>query len=509
MLIPDILERAVELHGECIAVEEGRHRISYAELAKRVAHLASVLLASGLAPGDRIGILAPNSLLFLQAYFSAAHAGLVLVPLNTRAHAAGLARVLEHAGAHSLLVHGELLEQGREIARHVGLSVVGPDELRRWPESLPPEPRHDGRRDDAAQIYYTSGTTGDPKGVVLTHANICSHAEMARQALALTDRDTFGHIAPMFHLADAWATFSVTMAGGRHRMVASFHPETAIEELSSGITLTNLVPTMLGDLVHHRAAHRPYPNLRMILSGGAPIAPALVERVIATFGCDYVQTYGLTETSPFLTMSLLPDHLKSEPIAVRRRFQCKTGRPLPGVDVRVLLADGSPVPPDGVTVGEVVARGPTVTPGYWRNPEATAAAFRDRWFHTGDLAVVDGEGFINIVDRMKDVILSGGETIYSTEVENALAAYPGVQQVAVVGVPHPRWGEAVLAVVVAADGAVLSEEELRAHAKSNLGAHQVPKAFELREGLPRTGSGKVAKRLLRDEYRERFSTDVS
>lgn len=508
MLIPDILERAVESHGECIAVEEGQHRISYAELAKRVAHLASVLLANGLAPGDRIGVLAPNSLLFLQAYFAAAYAGLVLVPLNTRAHAEGLSRLLEHAGAHSLLVHNELLEQGREIARHGGLSVIGPDELRRSPDTLPTEPRHEGRPDDPAQIYYTSGTTGDPKGVVLTHANICSHAEMARRALSLTDGDTFGHIAPMFHLADAWATFAVTSVGGRHRMVGTFHPEAVADELSSGITITNLVPTMLGDLVHHRAARRRYHGLRAILSGGAPITPALVERVIETFGCDYVQTYGLTETSPFLTMSLLPDHLKSESIAVQRRFQCKTGRPLPGVEVRVLLADGSPVPPDGVSVGEIVARGPTVTPGYWKNPAATAAAFRDRWFHTGDLAVVDEEGFINIVDRMKDVILSGGETIYSTEVENAMAAHRDVQQVAVVGVPHPRWGEAVLAVVVAVDRAVPSEQELRAHAKSHLGTHQVPKAFELRQNLPRTGSGKVAKRLLRDEYQGRFSRGV-
>jgi len=231
--------------------------------------------------------------------------------------------------------------------------------------------------------------------------------------------------------------------------------------------------------------------------------------VIATFGCDYVQTYGLTETSPFLTMSLLPEHLKSRPRAVQCEFQCKTGRPLSGVEVRVLGDDGSSVPPDETTVGEIVARGPTVTPGYWRNEEATAQAFRDGWFHTGDLAVLDEEGFVNIVDRKKDVILSGGETIYSTEVENALAEHGAVQQVAVVGVPHPRWGEAVLAVVVAAEGVELSDQALREHAKSHLGAHQVPKAFELRGDLPRTGSGKVAKRLLREEYETRFSTGGS
>ena len=504
-LIQDILEQAVESHAERIAVEEGQHRVSYRELAERVARLAALLCARAAAPGDRVGILAPNSSLFLEAYFAAARAGMVLVPLNTRGHAEGLARVLEHAGASSLLVHGDLLEPGREIAHRCGIPMLGSDELEEPSRSSASLSGYVGRSDDAAQIYYTSGTTGEPKGVVLTHANVCAHAEMARDVLALTDADVFGHIAPMFHLADAWATFSITLVGGCHRMVGSFRPEAVVEELSSGITITNLVPTMLGDLVHCRAARRPYPDLRRILSGGAPITPTLVDRVIGIFGCDYVQTYGLTETSPFLTMSLLPDHLKSRPRAVRRSFQCKTGRPFPGVEVRVLGEDGSPVPPDETTVGEIVARGPTVTPGYWRNEDATAQAFRDGWFHTGDLAVLDEEGFINIVDRKKDVILSGGETIYSTEVENALAAHGAVQQVAVVGVPHPRWGEAVLAVVVTVDGAAFGERALRDHAKSHLGAHQVPKAFEFRGELPRTGSGKVAKRVLREEYRTRFA----
>jgi non-ribosomal peptide synthetase component F len=384
MLIPDILEQAVESHSERIAVEEAQDRITYRELGERVARLAAFLREHAAAPSDRLGILAPNSSLFLEVYFAAARAGMVLVPLNTRGHTQGLARLLDHAGASSLLVHGDLVEPGREIARRCGIPMIGSDELDELSRSSASAPHFAGRPNDAVQIYYTSGTTGEPKGVILTHANVCAHAEMARDALALTDADTFGHIAPMFHLADAWATFSITLVGGRHRMVGSFRPEAVIDELSSGITITNLVPTMLGDLVHHSAARRPYPGLRKILSGGAPITPALVDRVIATFGCDYAQTYGLTETSPFLTMSLLLEHLKSRPTAVQRGFQCKTGRPLPGVEVRVLGDDGFPVPPDETTVGEIVARGPTVTPGYWRNEEATAQAFRDGWFHTGD-----------------------------------------------------------------------------------------------------------------------------
>jgi acyl-CoA synthetase (AMP-forming)/AMP-acid ligase II len=225
-----------------------------------------------------------------------------------------------------------------------------------------------------------------------------------------------------------------------------------------------------------------------------------VKQIQETFKCDYAQTYGLTETCPFLTMSILPPHLAAAPAEVRHHYRCRTGRPLPGVEVRVVSEDGSPVPADGRTVGEIVARGPSVTPGYWRDPQATREAIRDGWLHTGDLAVVDGEGFLNIVDRKKDVILTGGEMVYSTEVENVLAAHPAVMEVAVFGVPHERWGEALLAAVVRTAGATTTDEELRRYAREHLGDHQVPKAWLFRESLPRTGSGKIAKRLLRDEY---------
>jgi acyl-CoA synthetase (AMP-forming)/AMP-acid ligase II len=323
---------------------------------------------------------------------------------------------------------------------------------------------------------------------------------MARGALELTTADTFGHIAPMFHLADAWATFSITLAGGRHRLINRFRPLPVLDALAAGVTLTNLVPTMLGDLVHHPAAQREYPSLRLILSGGAPISPALVSQIEKTFRCGYVQTYGLTETSPFLTMSILPPHLRSAPADTQHDYRCKTGRPLSGVEVQVVDDDGLQVPPDGRTVGEIVARGPSVTPGYWQDAQATAAAFRDGWLLTGDLAVVDEEGFLNIVDRKKDVILTGGETVYSTEVENTLAVHPAVQEVAVVGVPHDRWGEVVLAAIVCAPDTRIGEAALRQHARDHLGGHQVPKVFVFRSSLPRTGSGKIAKRLLRAEY---------
>lgn len=499
LVIPDLLLQAVEEHGDRVAVEDEHGTYTYRTLGDRVARLAGVLSDGASGPGSRVAVLAPNSRLFLECYLAAGSAGLVLVPLNSRSHPVGLARLLAHSEASLLIVDGSMEDAGREIlAAAGGLALLNGGALEAAVNGASPAAPTRPNPADPAQIYYTSGTTGDPKGVVLTHENVCFHAVMARDALCLTAEDTFGHIAPLFHLADAWATFSVTLAGGCHRLVESFKPMPVLEALASGITVTNLVPTMLVDLVHHPEARREYPSLRLMLSGGAPIAPALVKRVQEIFHCDYVQTYGLTETSPFLTMSILPPHLAKAPEEVRHAYRCKTGRPLPGIDVRVVDEAGKAVPADGRSVGEIVARGPSVTPGYWRDPKATELSFRDGWLLTGDLAVVDEEGFLNIVDRKKDVILTGGETVYSTEVEKALAAHPAIQEVAVFGVPHERWGESLFAAVV--KRLDTTDDELHRYAQEHLGDHQVPKVFVFRESLPRTGSGKIAKRTLREEY---------
>jgi acyl-CoA synthetase (AMP-forming)/AMP-acid ligase II len=512
-LIPAILARAARHHAGATAVVEGDRSLTYGELAGRVAAFANRLRAAGLRPGDRVALLAPNSLLFLESYFAAAHAGLVLVPLNFRSHPEGLSRVLAHAEAR-LLVAAPRFEAlataaawDPESGAPPRLLVADPafdaeldHEARRGPASA----AHESRPADPAHLYYTSGTTGDPKGVILTHQNVASHARLAAAALKLAASDVWAHIAPMFHLADAWATFAITDVGGRHVMVPDFEPGPILDLLADGVTLTNLVPTMLGDLVHRTdAAARQYRSLRLMLSGGAPIAPALVEKVMATFRCDYVQTYGLTETSPYLTMSLLPERLAALPPAEQFALRCRTGRPLEGVEVRVVRDDGSDVSPDGREVGEVICRGETVTPGYWRNPAATESAFRDGWLLTGDLANVDGEGFLQIVDRRKDVIKTGGETVFSTEVEKILHGHPAVLEAAVVGVPHERWGEAVVAAVVARAGSSAGEAALIDHCRAHLGSHQVPKRIVFVTALPRTGSGKIAKRLLRD----RLTTD--
>jgi acyl-CoA synthetase (AMP-forming)/AMP-acid ligase II len=234
------------------------------------------------------------------------------------------------------------------------------------------------------------------------------------------------------------------------------------------------------------------------MSGGAPISPQLVRRVIDTFRCEYLQTYGLTETSPYLTFSLLKAHLRRLPPEDQMRYRSMTGRPVLGVRLRLVDEEGNDVPADGRSVGEIVARGIRITPGYWRLPDATAKAFRDGWFHTGDLATVDGEGYFNIIDRKKDVILTGGELVYSTEVENALYDHPAVLEAAVIGVTDDRLGESVLAFVVLRNGQSCGADELVQHCRDRLAHYKCPRTVGIVETLPRTGSGKISKRTLRE-----------
>jgi len=258
---------------------------------------------------------------------------------------------------------------------------------------------------------------------------------------------------------------------------------------------------MLGDLVHYpQAEPAKLASMRRILSGGAPMALELLKKIEALFPCEYVQTYGLTETSPYLTLSLLGEEQCDLPADRRQQLRATTGRPMRGVELKVIDQEGRPVPRDGQTVGEIVVRGPTVTPGYFNRPEETARAFKEGWFHTGDLAHFLPEGYLNIVDRLKDVINTGGELVYSTEVENVLFTHPAVQQAAVIAVPDERWGEAVHAAVVLEPGRKCAPADLVAHCRVCLAAFKVPRAVDIMPELPRTGSGKIDKKALREPF---------
>jgi len=368
--------------------------------------------------------------------------------------------------------------------------------LTRGTTGFEPEP---ARPEDTAHLYYTSGTTGRAKGVMLTHDNVCTHALAAVAELRLTATDRWAHIAPMFHLADAWAVFAITHTAGAHCFLPKFTARTSLDLLADQrITITNLVPTMLSLMVAEPDAEARDYALRAMLSGGAPIAEETVHRILQTFDCDYVQTYGMTETSPYLTLSLLSEELRQLPADQQLRIKCRTGRPFRGVELRVIGEDGREVARDDQAVGEIRVPGQTVTPGYWRNPQATAAAFDDEGFlRTGDLATIDAHGYVNIKDRKKDVIKTGGEAVYSTEVENALCGHAAVLECAVYGVPDPVWGETVCAAVVLRSGHDISADDLIAFCRDRIAHFKAPRRVHFLEELPKTGSGKIRKPELR------------
>ncbi|MFT4843857.1 MAG: fatty-acyl-CoA synthase [Planctomycetota bacterium] len=473
-----------------VALRHGQE-LTYASTASRALDVAAHLRASGVQPGDRVGCLMDNDVDHLLAYFGIAAAGGILVSLNTRLTASEQRDILTHSGS-KLLLH-DLTHAAR--AAEIGIAVATVAEAKRAEFVATP-----AAHDQPAQLYYTSGTTGSPKGVVLTHENVCTHALAAVHELNLNERDTWAHIAPMFHLADAWATFAITAVGGCHVFLPQFTPQAALDLLcNQRVTITNLVPTMLNLMVKQPDAKDRGYSLRVMLSGGAPIAPDVVKRILTTFSCDYVQTYGMTETSPYLTLSLLPLELLELPLEQQLPWKCKTGRPFKGVELRVVNDDGSAIPADGTTVGEIRVRGKTVTPGYWRNDEATHAAFdSDGFLMTGDLANIDSHGFVDIVDRKKDVIKTGGESVYSIEVEYVLYEHPAVLECAVFGRADEQWGERVIAAVVVRDGEQVTSSELIAFCREHIAGYKTPKQIVFLAALPRTGSGKIQKRSLRD-----------
>ena len=514
MALDELLPKAVKLYPKKEAVVCGDLRLDYGAFAGRVWRLANGLESLGLQRNDRVAILHENCHVFLEAYFAAAHLGLILVPLNFRLASRELAMILNDSGSRALIAQSKFHDKvedlpgfscnmNRIIWTQQPMSAGGMDyeDLLRGQPANPPENRG-LRDDDVAQLYYTSGTTGRPKGVMLTHKNVKSHALGTIAELNLADRDHWFHVAPLFHLADAWATFAITWAGGKHVLLPVFDPLqvlTLIQE--ERITLSNLIPTMLNMMVNHPEAETfDFSSLRVILSGGAPIAPEVVRKIIDTFKCDYIQTYGMTETSPYLTLSILKAHLKGLAREKQLEFKASTGREFMNVSLKVVDLEGREVARDNREVGEIIVKGDTVTPGYWNLPEETEKALKDGWLYTGDLAVVNEEEYVTIVDRKKDMIITGGENVYSTEVENILYAHDAVLEAAVIGVPDPKWGEAVKACVVLKPGKKATQEEIIAFCKADLAGYKAPKSVDFLEALPRTGSGKIYKKGLSEAY---------
>lgn len=517
MGLNELLPKAVRLYSDREAVVCGDLRMNYRELAARVWRLAQGFLDLGIERTDRVAILHENTHEFLEAYFAAAHLGIILVSLNHRLSAKELAGILNDSESRMLIAQSAFYEKAKDLPQSVptlektiwtgthahvlnGEDVEYEALLKNHSDQPPPGPNISD--DDVAHLYYTSGTTGRPKGVMLTHKNVKSHALGTIAELHLTDCDRWFHVAPLFHLADAWATFAITWVGGKHVLTPSFDAGAVCRLIQEEkITLSNLIPTMLNMMVNHPDVGKfDYSSLRVVLSGGAPIAPETVRKIVEAFQCDYIQTYGMTETSPYLTLSILKDHLKALSSEEQLTFKAKTGREFIGVSLRVVDEAGNDVAMDEKQVGEIIVKGDTVTPGYWRLPDETEKAIRDGWLYTGDLAVLDRERYVNIVDRKKDMIITGGENVYSSEVENVLYTHPHVLEAAVIGVPDAHWGEAVKACVVLKEGCLVTEEEIITYCRKDLAGYKTPKSVDFLEDLPKTGSGKIFKKGLRSPY---------
>jgi fatty-acyl-CoA synthase len=516
MPLNELLPRAKRLYPGQPAVVCGEKRMTYGEFAGRVWKLCAGLREIGLQRSDRLAVLHENCHVFLESYFAAAHNGLILVPLNYRLSPKELTSILNDSGARVVIAQECFKDKIENLSGTVpslekviwspgttahtpGSGDLSYEQILNDQQETPPPELHI-RDDDVAHLYYTSGTTGRPKGVMLTPKNVKSHALGSIAELHLTDRDRWFHVAPLFHLADAWATFAITWVGGRHIICPSFETAKVLRLIQEeGVTLTNLIPTMLNMMTHHQdVAKYDYSSLRVLLSGGAPIAPEVVRKVIETFRCDYIQTYGMTETSPYLTLSILKSHLLDLSSEEQLAYKASTGREFIHVSLKVVDEQGREVAKDGRQVGEIVVKGDTVTPGYWNLEQETAAAIRNGWLRTGDLAVINEEEYVTIVDRKKDMIITGGENVYSTEVENVLYMHPAVMEAAVVGIPDAKWGESVRACIVLRPGHAAAEQQIIGFCKEHLAHYKAPKSVRFMETLPRTGSGKIYKKGLRD-----------
>jgi long-chain acyl-CoA synthetase len=491
----ETLRRPEALHGDRPAYVDGNTRATYQELAERCRRLAGALQASGVGAGDRVAVLMANGHRYLECYFAIPSMAAVMVPLNNRLALPELRYILEDAGVHTLIADETYAAVAAGLATSVKQLIVGASSYEEalsaaLPAALPVEVSDD----DLAGLFYTGGTTGAAKGVMLSHRNLLSNAMHITIALEYTATETYLHTAPMFHLADGASTYSVTWVGGCHTFLPSFEAGATIEIISrERVTTTLMVPAMLSAVCEHpSAAGADFSSMRMVLHGAAPISTSLLRRSIDVMGCAFAQGYGMTEVAPLATVLDHEEWLVDSP---RLR---SAGREIVGVEVSVRREDGSRCDID--EVGEVVLRGPNVMLGYWDKPAETAEVLRDGWYWSRDLGYLDGEGYLFLVDRAKDMIISGGENVYSIEVEDALCKHPGVLEAAVIGVPDDRWGERVHAAVVLRPGSDVSEPDLKAHCHELIAGYKCPRSMEFVEELPRSGAGKVLKREIRDRY---------
>jgi long-chain acyl-CoA synthetase len=502
MLMP-----SVERNHDRLGFIDGTYRATFAQHIDRVGRLCDALRALRVGRGDRFAVMALNSHAFLELYHAAFLGAGVINPLNLRLAPKELAYVLADSESRICFADAPFAGVIDAVRKEAGIEqvvLVGDgdaphdvkleDLLAAARPTLPDEPEEE----DPVILMYTGGTTGLPKGVLLDQRAEMLNLYHVSQMFSFNEADVFLHQTPMFHAASMGGILGTPATGGQSVVLSLFDPAKVLDLIEQhGVTMTVMVPTMIG-LLLTQPSFRPerLRSLTKLVYGASPMPVALLERVLAMFpDIDIYQGYGMTEASAVLTALGPAEHRRGGDLLR------SAGRPVPGVALSIQDPEGR-ILPSGET-GEVCARAGNFMREYWKKPEATREAFRDGWYHTGDAGYVDGRGFLFLVDRVKDMIVTGGENVYSVEVENAIASHPGVAQVAVIGIPHDVWGEAVHAIVVLQPGASLAQVEIIAHARQSIAGYKLPKSVEFRtEPLPLSGALKVLKRELRKPYWE-------
>ncbi len=502
--------RARRLYPHREAVVDGELRLTYAQLLDRCDQWSAALQRLGVKPGDRVAYIAPNTHAQLESFYAVPQTGAVLVPINYRLTADDFAYIIEHCGASVLCVHSDYLDTVDSVrdrlasVRHFVALEGAKDNWLDYERLLADAPRHFEKpaiaETDLLTINYTSGTTARPKGVMITHRNAWMNTVGTMLHVHMTPAERYLWTLPMFH-ANGWTfTWTVTAAGGTHVCLRRVEAARIFEAMrAEAITMICAAPTVLIAVANASPELRKdVPRGIRVLTAGAPPAAATIARIEGDLGWDVLQVYGLTETAPFITVcEPRTEHaaLSSDERAV---IKARQGVELvTSGELNVVSEDGSEVPHDGQTLGEIVVRGNVVMKGYYNDPEATAQAMRGGWFHTGDAAVLHPDGYAEIRDRIKDVIISGGENISSVELEGTLLRHPAVQEVAVVGVPSEKWGESPHAFVVLRAGVSASADELRELCRSKLAHFKTPQHFTFLAELPKTATGKIQKFVLR------------
>lgn len=515
MYITQGLHRQIQAKPDVVAIRAPDGAVTYAQLGDRVARLAAALKGIGVASGDRVAMLSLNSRRYIEYYLAVPWADAVLAPVNTRWSEAEIVYSMDDCEPAVLIVDDTFTDMGRKVAAsartvrtliYAGNGETPPGMLSYEALIAAAEPVADARRrgDALLGVFYTGGTTGFPKGVMLSHNNIAFSTLAALNNGSYGGDATFLHAMPMFHLADYAGMCALFLSGGSHVVMPAFTPGDTLAAIArDAVTDIMLAPTMLQMVLDWRdrdpaAAALDLTSLRSVTYGASPITPALLDRARAAFpSAGFLQGYGMTELAPIAT-TLGPDWHTLEHQKTGKMYSA--GRPGVCMEVRIVDPDDNEVPRG--TVGEIVVRGPNVMMGYLNKPAETAEALRNGWMHTGDGGYMDADGFVYVCDRLKDMIVSGGENVYSAEVETAIASHPAIAQIAVIGVPSEKWGEQVHAVIVLKPGADASGEDIVAHCRTRIAGYKCPRSVEFREALPLSSIGKVLKTELRKPYWE-------